>query len=194
MIIFHNTGGQGTPKWLKLREGLWTGSKALRLLQGKSLPRDYDFAGNDATRRGHMLEVVAIREYERQYNCFVARPDFVTNTVYPNAGYSPDGIHAGWLLEAKALNGIKHDDLFKTGRSLKDLQAIFESKIPLQYKVQIFFGMIVTGKRKARLLAVNPENEEQLVVIEIGYDKLIGNNIRRLLRLDMKKRQISSGA
>lgn len=188
MIKFHNTGGQGTTKWLKLREGLWTGSKALRLLQGKPLPRDYDFAGNDATRRGHMLEVVAIREYERKYKRYVARPDFVTNTVYPNAGYSPDAIDGGWLLECKALNGVRHEDLFKTGRSLQDLQSIFESKIPLQYKVQIFFGMIVTGKRKARLLAINPENEEQLVVIEIGYDKLIGNNIRKCLRADMKKR------
>lgn len=191
MIIFHNTGGQGTPKWLKIREGLWTGSKALRLLQGKSLPRDYDFDGNNATRRGHMLEAVAIREYERKYNRFVSRPDFVTNSVYTNAGYSPDGLDGGWLLECKALSGVNHDDLFKTGRSLQNLQEIYESKIPLQYKVQIFFGMIITGKRKARLLAINPENEEQLVVIEVFYDKLIGNNIRRCLRLDMKKRKAS---
>ena len=52
--------------------------------------------------------------------------------------------------------------------------------------------MIVTGLRKARLLAINPENEEQLVVIEIGYDKLIGNNIRNKLRQDMKKRLTQS--
>ena len=80
---------------------------------------------------------------------------------------------------------MRHEDLFRTGRSLQDLQSIFESKIPLQYKVQIFFGMIVTGKRKARLLAVNPDNQEQLVVVEIGYDKKIGANIRKRLRADM---------
>ena len=191
MIIFHDLI-QGTPEWLKKREGLWTGSKAMRLLQGKSMPRDYDFDGNNATRRGHALEVAAIREYEREYGVKVQRPGFVTNTVYTNAGYSPDGIDRSWLLEAKALNGIKHDELFETGRSLKELEDIFISKIPLQYKVQIFFGMIITGKRKARLLAINPENEEQLVVIEIGYDKLIGNNIRKKLRADMKKRRLIS--
>jgi hypothetical protein len=187
MITWHDVI-QGTEEWLALRRGLWTGSIALRLLQGKSLPMEYEFAGNDATRRGHMLEVIAIREYERKYRTKVARPGFVTNSVYTNAGYSPDGIDGGWLIEAKALNGMKHDKLFETGRSLPDLQSIFESKIPIQYKVQIFFGMIITGKRKARLLAVNPENEEQLVVIEIGYDRLIGDNIRSKLRLDMKQR------
>lgn len=187
MITWHDVV-QGTEEWKALRRGLWTGSIAIRLLQGKSLPPEYDFAGNDATRRGHMLEVIAIREYERQYRIKVQRPGFVTNTVYPNAGYSPDGIDRSWLLECKALNGVRHDDLFATGRSLPDLTSIIMSKIPLQYKVQIFFGMIITGKRKARLLAVNPENEEQLVVIEIGYDRLIGDNIRKKLRLDMKKR------
>lgn len=188
MIIFYKVL-QGTPEWLALRVNRWTGSKALRLLQGKSMPRDYDFGGNNATRRGHALEVAAIREYEREYRVKVQRPGFVTNTVYTNAGYSPDGIDRGWLLEAKALSGIRHDELFETGRFLPNFDDIIVSKIPLQYKVQIFFGMIITGKRKARLLAINPENEEQLVVIEIGYDKLIGNNIRKKLRLDMKKRQ-----
>jgi len=42
-----------------------------------------------------------------------------------------------------------------------------------------YFGMIITGKRKARLLAFNPEYEQQLAVVEIFYDKLIGNNIRK---------------
>lgn len=191
MITWHNVK-QGTEEWRRKRSGLWTGSTALRLLQGKPLPRDYDWDGNDATRRGHMLEIIAIREYERQYGRKVLRDGFITNSVYPNAGYSPDGIDGGWLIECKALNGVRHDKLFETGRSLKDLESIFESKIPLQYKVQIFFGMIITGKRKARLLAVNPENEEQLVVIEIGYDKLIGNNIRAKLRLDLKKRLASA--
>jgi len=188
MIIYHDVQ-QGSDEWLELRKDLWTGSKAIRLLQGKPLPREYEFAGNIHTRRGKILEEIAVREYERKYRVKVQRPGFVTNTVYPNAGFSPDGIDRSWLLEAKALNGVKHDELFETGRSLKELEDIIISKIPLQYKVQIFFGMIVTGLRKARLLAVNPENEEQLVVIEIGYDRLIGDNIRKKLRLDMKNRR-----
>lgn len=180
MIIYHDVE-QGSKAWKILRAPLWTGSKALKLLQGKPLPEDREWDGNDATRRGHALEVAAIREYERKYRRKVLRPGFVTNTVYSNAGYSPDAIDGGWLLEAKALNGVRHEDLIA-------------EKIPLQYLVQIYFGMIITGKRKARLLAFNPEYEQQLVVIEIGYDKIIGNNIRQKLRLDMKKRQSMTDA
>jgi hypothetical protein len=188
MIIYHYDE-QGGQSWFAKRRNKWSGSKAIRLLQDKRFKNDEEWRGNDYTRRGHALEVAAIREYERKYQRKVFRPGGVTNTVYPNAWYSPDGLDGRWLLEAKALNGIRHDELFETGRSLPELEDIFISKIPLQYKVQIFFGMIITGRRKARLLAMNPENREQLVVVEIGYDKLIGNNIRKKLRADMKNRQ-----
>lgn len=190
MIIWHDVI-QGTPAWKLLRKGLWTGSTAIRLLQGKMLLPDGDWDGNDATRRGHALEVAAIREYERKYRRKVMRPGFITNTVYPNAGFSPDGIDGGWLLECKALAELRHQGLISDKMPLTELQAIVASKIPLQYKAQIFFGMIITGKRKARLLAFNPEivDQEQLIVVEIGYDRLIGDNIRAKLRLDMKKRR-----
>jgi hypothetical protein len=175
MIVFHAVE-QGTSEWLELRKNLWTGSKATRLLQGKSMPRDYDFDGNDATRRGHALEAVAIMEYNRRYNTKTKRPGFVTNTVYPNAGYSPDGIAGGRLLEVKALNGIRHE-------------ALADGNIPLEFLVQVYFGMVITGKRKASLIAFNPEYEDAMTVLEITYNKATGNNIRKKLRLDMKKRQ-----
>lgn len=174
MITYHDVE-QGSPAWHALRKDLWTGSKAIRLLQDKSMPRDTEFGGNIHTRRGHILEVVAVREYERRYGRKCERPGFVTNTIYSNAGYSPDAIDGGWLLEVKAFNGERHDELAG-------------GKIPLEVLVQMYFGMIITGKRKARLLAINPEREDQLTVIDINYDKLIGNNIRKKLRLDMKNR------
>lgn len=172
MITWHDIE-QGSPGWKLLRKGLWTGSTAIRLLQGKQLLPDSDWYGNDATLRGKALEFAAIREYERKYRVKVRRPGFVTNSVYPNAGYSPDGIDGRWLLESKSFAGKRHEDLVA-------------NKIPLIILVQIFFGMIITGLRKARLLAFNPEYEEQLTVIEISYDRLIGDNIRKKLRLDMK--------
>lgn len=175
MIIFHDVL-QGTPEWLKKRKNLWTGSKALRLLQGKSLPPETDFQGNKHTKRGQVLETIAIMEYERLVGRKVQRPGFVTNTVYPNAGYSPDGIDRRYLLEVKALNGERHEKLAA-------------GDIPLVYLVQIYFGMIITGLRKAKLLVYNPEYEVALTIIEIDYEKAIGNNIRRLLKLDMKNRK-----
>lgn len=178
MITYHDVE-QGSVKWHLLRKDLWTGSKAIRLLQGKSLPEESAWGGNDATRRGHALEAIAMMEYERKYNCKVERPGFVTNSVYPNAGYSPDGIDGGWLLECKAFNGKRHDDLVA-------------GDIPLEVLAQIHFGMIITNRRKARLLAFNPEREQQLTVIDIEYDKLIGNNIRKKLRQDIKNRRTIS--
>jgi len=194
MIVWHDTGGQGTPKWHKIREGLWTGYTAIRLLTGKLLLPASEWDGNDATRRGHALEVAAMREYERKFHVKVQHPDFVTNTVYKNAGFSPDGIDRSWLLECKALAEMRHKGLISDKMSLKELEGIIASKIPIAIKAQIFFGMIITGKRKARLLAFNPDivDEEQLIVVEIGYDRLIGDNIRRKLRLDMKNRQLLS--
>jgi hypothetical protein len=176
MIVFHAVK-QGTEAWRKIRRGIWTGSVAIRLLQGKSMPREYDFEGNDATKRGTLLEIASIREYERKYRRAVARPGFITNSVYPNAGYSPDGIDGGWLLESKSFNGERHE-------------ALVRGDIPLEVRVQILFGMIITGKRKARLLAYNPDvvGKEELTVIEISYDKVIGSNIRAKLRADLKKR------
>jgi YqaJ-like viral recombinase domain len=194
MIIYHDVE-QGSEAWKAKRRGLWTGSTAVRLLTNKMLLPESDWGGNDATRRGHALEVAAIREYERKYQTKVLRPGFVTNSVYPNAGYSPDGLDGPWLLECKALIKLRHEGLISDQMSLMQLEAIIVSRIPLQYKAQIFFGMIVTGKRKARLLAFNPDiiGQEQLRVVEIGYDRLIGDNIRAKLRLDIKKRRSISG-
>jgi predicted phage-related endonuclease len=177
VIIWHDVG-QGSEAWKALRKGLWTGSIAIRLLMGKALPADSDWDGNDATRRGHALEVASIREYERKYGVKVKRPGFVTNTVYPNAGFSPDAIDRGYVLESKSFSGKRHDDLAA-------------GKIPLEILVQIYFGMIITGLRKGRLLAYNPEvvGAEELTVINITYNKVIGGRIRKLLRLDMKNRQ-----
>lgn len=188
MIIFHNVE-QGTELWRIIRRGLWTGSVAIRLLQGKSLPREYDWDGNDATRRGHTLEHAMIREYERKYRRKIKRPGFITNTVYPNAGFSPDGIEGGWLIEMKAFQGEKLQKLIKSKAS--NFEEMIASQIPLEVKVQLFFGMIITGKRKARLLAIDPDaiDREQLTVIEVSYEKIIGSNIRSKLRADLKKRK-----
>lgn len=176
-MIHYHVVIQGSPPWHELRRDLWTGSRAIKLLQGKSLPNDSSDYQSAAMKRGTILESVAIKEYERRFDKFVKRPGFITNTVYPNAGYSPDGIEGKILLEVKCLNGERHEKLVA-------------GNIPLEYLVQIYFGMVITGLRKAKLLAFNPEYTEQLTIIDVPYDKVIGNNIRRKLRLDMKNRQL----
>ena len=165
MITIHDVV-QGSQEWHELHANRWTGSTALPLLQGKKLPAWNTFAGNKYTKRGKLLESIAIREFE----VTVDAPDgvltvgFVTNDLYPNAGFSPDGIFCDILLEVKCLNGIHHEELIK-------------GNIPLRYMVQVHFGMVICGLRKAKILAFNPEYEQQLTVIDIEYDDKIANNI-----------------
>lgn len=180
MITYHPVI-QGSEEWHALRKDLWTGSKAIKLLQGKPMPSDGEWGGNWATRRGQALEPIAIMEYERVVQRFVSRPGFVTNSVYPNGGVSPDAIDGKILLEVKCLNDERHEKLAS-------------GEIPLEYLSQIYFGMIITGLRKAKLLAYNPEYSQALTVINITYDKSIGANIRKKLRLDMKNRQMTDGS
>lgn len=174
MIIVHDVE-QGSPEWFAKREGLWTGSTSIRLLQGKMYVPSGEWGGNIYTRRGQMLEMIAIREYERQVGHKVQRPGFVTNTLYPTGGYSPDAIDGNILIENKSLNGVKHEDLVA-------------GKIPLQYLCQVYFGMVITGCKHAKLLAFNPEYPDQLVIIDIKYNSKIGGNIRRKLKEDAVKR------
>lgn len=172
---------QGSPEWHKLRADLWTGSRAIKLLQGKPLPNDSNTFTTPAMRRGTTLEPVAIMEYERKVGHRVRRPGFAINSAYPNAGYSPDGIDGTWLLEVKCANGENHERLVR-------------GDIPIEYQAQMLFGMIITGLRKAKLLAFNPEYSEQLSIIEFDYSKLMGNNLRMKLRADIKRRRLLSSA
>lgn len=168
---------QGSDKWKQFRKVLWTGSRAIKLLQGKPLPDDSNTYATAAMRRGTALEPVAIREYERRIGRKVWRPGFATNSTYTNAGYSPDGIDGKVLLEVKC-PGDNNYEQFQLGH------------ISLDYIAQIQFGMVVTNLRTAVLIAYNPDFGESMVIIEVPYDKKIANNIRKKLRQDMKKRQL----
>jgi hypothetical protein len=169
---------QGSPEWHELRKNRWTGSKAIKLLLGKPMPNDSSDYQSDAMMRGSLLEHVAIQEYTVKTKKDVLRAGFVTNSKYPNAGYSPDGIVGKTLLEVKCLNGKRHEDLIA-------------GKIPLEYLAQIYFGMVICELKKAQLLAFNPEYEQQLTIIDVPEDKGIMNNIRQKLEEDMRKQFIT---
>lgn len=167
MITFHNVV-QGSPEWHALHDDLWTGSTAIKLLQDRPLPDWGTFAGNKYTRRGKLLEPIAIREFEVQTDTDVQIIGFVTNSKYPKAGYSPDGICGDTLLEVKCLNGERHE-------------ALARGEIPLEYEVQIRFGMLICELKQAKLLAFNPEYGQQLTIIDIPYKKAVANHIKRKL-------------
>ena len=176
-LDYYLTIKQNSLKWHFLRHNRWTGSRAIHLLRGKPLPDDSSTYQSGAMRRGKVLEPQAIQEYEREMRVSVIRNvAAVINTKYPTTLYSPDGIVGKILLEVKCLNEERH-------------KRLLQGDIPPEYIAQIQFGMVITGLRKAQLLAFNPEFEKQLTIIDIPYDKAIAKNIRRRLRADMKNRQ-----
>lgn len=176
MITIHDVE-QGSPEWHALRDPLYTGSNADRVLRFGLIEYSKNaggsFAGNFYTRRGHILEDEAIELYEEITGHTVSRPGFVTNSKYPTLGYSPDGYDEtlGIPLEVKAFNEAKH-------------LAMFKGDVPMKVEAQIHFGQFVWEKKGARLLVYNPDVEDPslcLGIIDIRFNRAINNNFKRIL-------------
>lgn len=142
---------QNTEEWNRLHDDRATGSNAdLLLTRGldEALKQDFgNFRGNYYTQRGHILEEEAIEVYEAIHAVIVARVGFVINDKFPNAGCSPDGIDGDWLLEVKCFGEKKHLSIRKAG------------DIPFKIMAQLQFNMMISGKKKARLILYNPDVE-----------------------------------
>lgn len=152
MITIYDDLEQGTEKWHELRNGKYTGSNAIKLLKygavSFSLASGTGFKGNFYTKRGHILEDVAIDLYEQIFSTKVSRPGFVENSKYAQCGYSPDGIDGQVLLECKCFNEKRHLEIFK-------------GDIPVEIEAQIQFGLMITELKQARLLIYNPDLDVQ---------------------------------
>lgn len=166
---------QGTSEWHDLRAGKYTGSSAHKVLKygaiEYSLTDQGEFGGNWYTRRGHILEEEAIELYEAIKKTTVQRPGFVTNSRYPNCGYSPDGLLDDRVIEVKCFNEAKHLQLYK-------------GNVPLEVLAQIYFGMLICERKLANLIIYNPELEPKLAfkIIEVKYRRAIFTNFKRILQ------------
>lgn len=185
MITIHDVE-QGTPEWLALRKDLYTGHNAHKLLKHQGLVKVLDgvvspyaiseitgFKGNFWTKRGHILEDEAVELYEAITGTSVNRAGFVTNSIYPTAGYSPDGLPPIPVLEIKCFDIPEHMQLIK-------------AKIKLEILAQIHFGLLITGRPFAHLVPYNPSEElaveDQFKIITIKADRQIANNFRSKLK------------
>jgi hypothetical protein len=176
MVTIHNVQ-QGTEEWHRLREGLYTGSGADKLLKfgaiDYSKSEDGSFTGNFWTRRGHILEDEAIELYEQIMDIKVDRVGFVTNSKYPTAGYSPDGLAPIQLIEVKCFDVPEHKKLLAGDINLKVL-------------AQCHFGQLITERPYVHLLAYNPSKEldvlDQFKIITIKPKRAIQQNFRRRLK------------
>lgn len=173
MIILHRIP-QGSPEWLELRRGLYTGSNADKLLKfgtiDYSRTDDNGWGGNFHTKRGHILEDEAIELYEAITGIKVDRPGFVTNTRYPECGYSPDGLVPDRTIEVKSFIQDKHEAAAKY--------------VPFEILAQCHFGKLICDKKLCDLLLYNPDlpADQALIIITIKHKAAIQANFRRKLR------------
>lgn len=156
MITIHNLE-QGSEEWQQIRKDLYTGTGAEKLLSfsghvkivngvvsAYALTEITGFSGNFFTKRGHILEEQAIKLYEKIKRVTVDRAGFVTNSRFPNCGYSPDGLRTDRTIECKAFGKEKHME-------------IFNGAIPLKVLAQCYFGMLICGKKICDLVIYNPD-------------------------------------
>lgn len=176
MITFHNVE-QRSPEWYAMREGKWTGSTVIHLLRGKKNPPPMSDFDNLHMKRGRVLENLALEGYQQESHYFLGTKygklrivGFITNDLYPNAGYSPDAIYGRRVIEVKCLTLEKHDSI----NNFTDL--------PLEYKAQVQFGLLITGYSTADVVLYNPDSERPLKIITVRKSRKIWDNIKRLLQ------------
>ena len=174
MVVIHNIT-QGTPEWHKLRDGLYTGSNADKLLRFGKIPysqsSDTGFKGNYYTKRGHLLEDEAIKLYNEIRNVQGLRPGFVTNTRYRGCGYSPDDLLPDRTVEVKAFD--------------KEMHLKMAKKPSFKILAQCHFGKVICGVKLTDLLFYNPDMEQvkdRLIIVSVKYNQAIMSNIRRIIK------------
>lgn len=182
-VQLHNIT-QNTPEWFALRKGLYTGSNASKLLKAVGQAKiaggiltQYAQAevstwrGNATTRRAHTLEQEAIDLFTTITGHKVNRPGFVTNSKYPGAGYSPDGLGDAMTVEVKAFAEPRHE-------------AITAKTVPLEILAQAHFGQLICEKDLTALLLYNPDLDaaQALKIIMIKGKRAIQANFKRILK------------
>lgn len=152
MIRYYNESEikQGTPEWLELRAGKITGTDAIQIIRGKTYEEILkaknsggSFNGNYWTQRGHILEEEGKQIYSNIYEK-VQNYGFITNSKYPLAGYSPDGIVGEkGLLEHKAFKLEKHLNTY--------------NNLTPEIIAQTQYGLFITEREWCDLVLYNPD-------------------------------------
>ena len=151
-IIPTNEVEQGTPKWLELRSKYVTATDCYDLIKGTPISEllarktNNSFKGNYYTQRGHDLEPYAKYVYSQLYQP-VTDAGFIINDLYPNAGYSPDGLVAdNGLVEVKCFNVKRHLDVYQN--------------LDPHIICQIQFGLLISGRDWCDLVLYNPDIDD----------------------------------
>lgn len=168
---------QRSEKWRKMREDKWSGSVAIKLLQGAKTPPVSDPTyDNKYMQRGRILEPLAAEAYEKKTGHTMSHFGLVTNSKYPHACYSPDGIEDDMVDEIKCVNVEKHMAIGSGAMP-----------IPTEWVAQTHFGIVITELHKIRLILYNPDAPTPLFILPIVVrEETLANIIARLIALKPK--------
>lgn len=196
---------QGTQEWLELREGKITCSNAKTLLyRGKRACLDANKRaagrlrpnGNAYAERGHVVE----NEAKLKFNDLIAERGlrildctFVTNSDFPDAGYSPDGLIVDMNdddpcefipLEVKAYN----DYVERNGKQVyvgKHTKAVDDFKnVPMDAFYQMQMEMLIVDAPMVFLLLANPDCDDaskRVKLWEVKRDEMVIGRLREIL-------------
>jgi YqaJ-like viral recombinase domain len=171
MITVHKVK-QGSKEWHELRKGRLTASNAAVLLArgiNAAVNNGKDSGSGYWAERGKTLEKQAIEIYEAVKGVKVLHAGFVTNTDYPDCGYSPDGFKPR-LIEVKCFAEEKH---------LKCLE-----EIPTTVYAQAQFGMMIAESDECDVVFYNPDIEDNSLcfkVITVKRDEQLIARFRKIL-------------
>lgn len=177
-VVYHDDLEQGSPEWKAFRLNYLTGTDAYGLLRGKD-PDDIleaklvgdSFSGNRATRRGHRLEPEAVELLEAIENVKVHHTGFITNSKYPFAGYSPDGL-------------IGKDGLVECKAFAKDRHLLNGERPDTSIVAQIQWGLFVSGRKWAFLVLYNPDLDpnEAIIIKKIERNPAVMKRFETLIK------------
>lgn len=174
---------QGSPEWLALRAGKFTGSRfadlmattktgpaasRANLLVTLALERltgtPEETYANDAMRRGTELEPLARGAYEAQTGTLVEQLAFLTHPKHSFCGVSPDG-----LLDADGMVELK-----APASQAKHLAALRNGAHAQEYKWQVQGQLWVAGRAWCDVVSYDPRFPEglQLAITRVHRDEV----------------------
>jgi putative phage-type endonuclease len=173
---------QGSPEWLQLRAGKFTGSRFSDLMaETKSGPaaargnllvtlalerltgQPEETYQNDAMRRGSELEPIARGAYEADTGRLVEQIAFVVHPTHSFCGVSPDG-----LLDADGMLELKCP-----ASQAKHLAALRNGAHAQEYRWQVQGQLFVTGRAYCDVVSFDPRFPDglQLAIVRVPRDE-----------------------
>ena len=178
MIKYYDKVEQTSDEWHSLRlEYPLTGSTSYDFLMARDpatyVLKESNFTGNRWTQRGHDLEGVARALISRVTGLVVHETGFVTNSLYPRSGCSPDGYTDDHLVEIKC---------FSKDRHLANAETV-DAKI----MSQVQWNMMIMEKPLGLLVFFCPdttlEPEDRLIIKEIEPNERIQANMKNRIEI-----------